>query len=75
MLALQQTVRIIYIHSIKNKCVMVLSMYSKNNETFRSALMNSDEVKCLRMIFFVRAYSPLKKTNNQPKEAKSLTRI
>lgn len=55
-------------------CGGFINVLLKNNETFRSALMNSDEVKCLRMMFFVRASSSVKKIKNQPKEAKS-TRI
>lgn len=42
-------------------CGGFINVLLKNNETFRSALMNSDEVKYLRMMFFVCAYFSLKK--------------
>ena len=41
-------------------CGGFINVLLKNNETFRSALMNSDEVKYLRMMFFVCAYFSLK---------------
>lgn len=45
-------------------CGGFINVLLKNNETFRSALMNSDEVKYLRMMFFVCAYFSLKKKKN-----------
>ena len=46
-------------------CGGFINVLLKNNETFRSALMNSDEVKYLRMMFFVCAYFSLKKKKKQ----------
>ena len=42
-------------------CGGFINVLLKNNETFRSAIMNSDEVKYLRMLLFVCAYFSLKK--------------
>lgn len=49
-------------------CGGFINVLLKNNETFRSALMNSDEVKYLRMMFFVCAYFSLKKKKKKKKE-------
>ena len=49
-------------------CGGFINVLLKNNETFRSALMNSDEVKYLRMVFFVCAYFSLKKKKKKKRK-------